>query len=149
MDPFEMLYGRTCQILLFWSETGEWKVLDPTYCKKPRDKFIWWEKKHVNCAIKIEKLCRHRRRRLSFKVGDHVYLKVIHMRGLQHFKVRGKLAPRMIGPFKITKERRRIEGRVYKFLFWCVPISGTRLILRGVGLSHPKIPNFGMWLNIQ
>jgi hypothetical protein len=27
------------------------------------------------------------------------------MRGLQCFKVRGKLAPRFIGPFKITKER--------------------------------------------
>jgi hypothetical protein len=27
------------------------------------------------------------------------------MRRLRHFKVRGKLAPRSIGPFKITKER--------------------------------------------
>jgi hypothetical protein len=27
------------------------------------------------------------------------------MRRLQRFKVRGKLAPRFIGPFKITKER--------------------------------------------
>jgi hypothetical protein len=28
------------------------------------------------------------------------------MRGLQHLKVRGKLAPKFIGPFKITKERK-------------------------------------------
>jgi hypothetical protein len=34
-----------------------------------------------------------------------VYLKVLPMRGLQHFKVRGKLASRFTGPFKITKER--------------------------------------------
>jgi hypothetical protein len=27
------------------------------------------------------------------------------MRGLCHFKVRGKLVPRFIGPFKITEER--------------------------------------------
>jgi hypothetical protein len=27
------------------------------------------------------------------------------MRGLRHFKVRGKLAPRFIGPFKILEER--------------------------------------------
>jgi hypothetical protein len=27
------------------------------------------------------------------------------MRGLRHFKVRGKLAPRFIGPFKILKKR--------------------------------------------
>jgi hypothetical protein len=38
-------------------------------------------------------------------VRDFVYLKVSHMRGLRHFKVRGKLAPRFIGPFKILEKR--------------------------------------------
>jgi hypothetical protein len=47
----------------------------------------------------------HRRRELSFKVGDFVYLKVSPMGGLRHFKVRGKLAPRFIGPFKILEKR--------------------------------------------
>jgi hypothetical protein len=47
----------------------------------------------------------HRRRELSFEVGDFVYLKVSPMRGLRHFKVRGKLAPRFIGPFKILEKR--------------------------------------------
>jgi hypothetical protein len=41
MAPFEMLYGRRCQTLLFWSETRERKVLDLTYYKKSRDKFVW------------------------------------------------------------------------------------------------------------
>jgi hypothetical protein len=47
----------------------------------------------------------HRRRELSFEVGDFVYLKVSPMRGLCHFKVRGKLTPRFIEPFKILKKR--------------------------------------------
>jgi hypothetical protein len=47
----------------------------------------------------------HRRRELSFEVGDFVYLKVSPMRGLCHFKVRGMLAPRFIGPFKILEKR--------------------------------------------
>jgi hypothetical protein len=42
---------------------------------------------------------------LSFEVGDFIYLKVSPMRGLHHFKVRGKLAPRFIGPFKILEKR--------------------------------------------
>jgi hypothetical protein len=46
-----------------------------------------------------------RRRELSFEVGDFVYLKVSPMRGLHHFYVRGKLAPRFIGPFKILENR--------------------------------------------
>jgi hypothetical protein len=44
----------------------------------------------------------HTRRELSFEVGDIVYLKVSLMRGLCHFKVRGKVAPMFIGSFMIT-----------------------------------------------
>jgi hypothetical protein len=47
----------------------------------------------------------HSRRELSFEVGDFVYLKVSPMRGLCRFKVRGKLAPRFIGQFKILEKR--------------------------------------------
>jgi hypothetical protein len=47
----------------------------------------------------------HWGRELSFEVGDFVYLKVSPMRGLRRFKVRGKLAPRFIGPFKILEKR--------------------------------------------
>jgi hypothetical protein len=46
----------------------------------------------------------HRRRELSFELGDFMYLKVSTMRGLHHFKVRGKLAPWFIGSFKILEK---------------------------------------------
>jgi hypothetical protein len=46
----------------------------------------------------------NRRRELRFQVGDFVYLKVSPMRGLHRFKIRGKLAPRYIGPFKILQQ---------------------------------------------
>jgi hypothetical protein len=47
----------------------------------------------------------NRRRELSFDVGDFIYLKVSPMRGLRRFKVRGKLTPRFIRPFKILEKR--------------------------------------------
>jgi hypothetical protein len=46
----------------------------------------------------------NRRRELRFQVGDFVCLKVSPMRGLHRFKIRGKLAPRYIGPFKILEQ---------------------------------------------
>jgi hypothetical protein len=46
-----------------------------------------------------------RRRDLSFDVGDFVYPKVSPMRGTCRFKVKGKLAPRYVGPFKIVDRR--------------------------------------------
>jgi hypothetical protein len=47
----------------------------------------------------------NRRRELIFQVGDFVYLKVSPIRGLHRFKIRRKLAPRYIGPFKILEQR--------------------------------------------
>jgi hypothetical protein len=46
-----------------------------------------------------------RRRDLSFKIGDFIYLKVSPMRGTQRFKVKGKLAPRYVGSFKIISRK--------------------------------------------
>jgi hypothetical protein len=46
-----------------------------------------------------------RRGDLSFEVGDFVYLKVSPLRGTHRFKVKGKLAPRYVGPFKIVDRK--------------------------------------------
>jgi hypothetical protein len=43
------------------------------------------------------------RRDLTFAVDDDVYLKVSPMRGIRRFNVKGKLAPRYIGPFKVLE----------------------------------------------
>jgi hypothetical protein len=42
-----------------------------------------------------------RRSPLEFEVGDHVYLRVSPMKGIRHFGIKGKLAPRYIGPYPI------------------------------------------------
>jgi hypothetical protein len=36
MAPFKMLYGRRCQTLLFWSETGEQKMFGPDILQKAK-----------------------------------------------------------------------------------------------------------------
>jgi hypothetical protein len=46
-----------------------------------------------------------RRRDISFEIGDFVYFKVCHMRGTRRFKVKGMLAPRYVGPFKIVDRK--------------------------------------------
>ena len=44
-----------------------------------------------------------RRKPLQFKVGDHVYLRVSPTKGVQRFGLKGKLAPRYIGPIEILE----------------------------------------------
>jgi hypothetical protein len=43
-----------------------------------------------------------RRKDLSFEVDDFIYLKVSPMIGTHRFRVKGKLAPRYVRPFKIV-----------------------------------------------
>ena len=47
----------------------------------------------------------NRRRELAFEIGDFVYLKVSPIQDLRRFKVKGKLALRFIGSFKILNRR--------------------------------------------
>jgi hypothetical protein len=42
-----------------------------------------------------------RHRPLEFEVGDHVHLRVSPMKGVRHFSIKGKLAPRYIGLYPI------------------------------------------------
>ena len=52
-----------------------------------------------------------RRRPLEFKVGDHVFLKVMLKRGVVRFGKSGKLSPRFIGPFEILE---RVDTIAYR-----------------------------------
>ncbi|WVZ77518.1 LOW QUALITY PROTEIN: hypothetical protein U9M48_025376 [Paspalum notatum var. saurae] len=65
----------------------------------------------------------NRRRDLEFAVGDYVYLKVSPIRGLRRFKVKGKLAPRYIGPFKIIDRRSCISTGIARQI-----IGSTRCV---------------------
>jgi hypothetical protein len=90
---------------LFWNETGERKVFGPDILEEA-EKQVHMVKENLRVAQSRQKsYADHRRRDLSFDVGDFVYLKVSPMRGLRRFKVQGKLAPRFIGPFKILEKR--------------------------------------------
>jgi hypothetical protein len=87
MAPFEMVYGRRCRTPLFWSKAGEQKVFRPDILQEA-DKQVHIVRENLRVVQSRQKsYADHRRRELSFEVGDFVCLKVSPMRGLRHFKV--------------------------------------------------------------
>jgi hypothetical protein len=62
------------------------------------------------------------RRELSFEVGDFVYLKVSPIIGVRRFGVKGKLAPRYIGPYQILARRGKwpISSACQKICLLCM-----------------------------
>jgi hypothetical protein len=89
-------------------ETGEWKVFGLNILQEA-ERQVYMVRENIRVAQSRQKsYANHRRRELSFEVGDFVYLKVSPMRDLRCFKVRGKLTPRFIGPFKILEKRGKV-----------------------------------------
>jgi hypothetical protein len=101
MAPFEALYGRKCCTPLNWSETGDSKILGPDILQEAKER-VHMICEHLKAAQSRQKSYSDKRsRELTFQIGDFVYLHVSPLKGMQRFQVRGKLAPRYIGPFKI------------------------------------------------
>lgn len=101
MTPFEALYGRRCRTPLNWSEPGEKYFFGPNLVKEAEEK-VQVIQLNLQVAQSRQKSYADRRRRsLIFHIGDHVYLKVSLMKGATRFGVKGKLAPRYVGPFQV------------------------------------------------
>ena len=52
-----------------------------------------------------------KRKAIEYEVGDRVYLRVSPLQGVKRFGVKGKLAPRFVGPYRILQ---RIGEVAYK-----------------------------------
>jgi hypothetical protein len=103
MAPFEALYGQKCRTPLFWNKTRESQVFRPDVLKD-NEKKVRMIRDNLKIALSRQKSYAYTwRRELTFEVGDYVYLKVSPMRSVKRFNMKGKLAPRYIGPFKIIE----------------------------------------------
>jgi hypothetical protein len=104
MAPFEALYGRKCRTPLYWNQTGESRVFGLEILQEAEKQVQIIRENLKTTQSRQKSYVDNRRRELIFEVGDFVYLKVSPMRGMRRFKVKGKLSPRYINPFK-TLER--------------------------------------------
>ncbi|WVZ68074.1 LOW QUALITY PROTEIN: hypothetical protein U9M48_017064 [Paspalum notatum var. saurae] len=105
MSPFQALYGRRCRTPLHWDQPGEKQLFGPGIIEDA-ERQVRMIRENLRIAQTRQKsYADNRRRDLEFAVGDYVYLKVSPIRGLRRFKVKGKLAPRYIGPFKIIDRK--------------------------------------------
>jgi hypothetical protein len=104
MAPFEALYGRRCRTPLNWSEQGERSFFRPNMVKETEKKVQRIIHNLKEAQARQKSYADKRRQPLYFLVGDYVYLKVLPMKGVSCFGVKGKLAPRYIGPFPVLEQ---------------------------------------------
>jgi hypothetical protein len=103
MAPFEALYGHRCRTPLSWSQTDERKIFGPDLVIEAEDKVKTIQTNLKAAQSRQKSYADIRRRPIQFQIEDLIYLRVSPTRGIQRFGVKGKLAPRYVGPFEITE----------------------------------------------
>jgi hypothetical protein len=111
MSPFEALYGRKCGTPLYWDQTRERQFFGLELIQVVEEQVRIIRENLRLAQTRQKTFADNRRRPLEFEEGDHVYLKVSPLRGMTRFKVKGKLSPRFIGPFRIF---RRVGEMAYQ-----------------------------------
>ncbi|KAK1613799.1 hypothetical protein QYE76_019316 [Lolium multiflorum] len=109
MAPFEALYGRKCRTPLNWSEVGESQVFGPDVLREAEEKVNKIREYLKTAQSRQKSYANKRRREMTFEIGDFVYLKVSPLKGMQRFQLKGKLAPRYVGPFKVQSRRGEVS----------------------------------------
>jgi hypothetical protein len=104
MSPFEALYGRKCRTPLYWDQTGERQFFGPEIIQEVEEQVCIIRENLRVAQTRQKSYADNRRRPLEFEEGDHVYLRVLAIRGMRRFKVNGKLSPRFIRPFRIFRQ---------------------------------------------
>ena len=90
---------------LFLNQTGESQVFGPDVLRDAEEQ-VRKIRDNLRVAQSRQKSYADTRRRdLAFEIGDYVYLKVSPMRSVRRFNMKGKLAPRYVGPFRTLRRR--------------------------------------------
>jgi hypothetical protein len=105
MSPFQALYERNCRTPLHWDQPSERRVFGPNILLEAEENIRMIRENLKTTQSRQQSYAYTRRRELIFEVGDYVYLKVSPIRGTKRFGVKGKLAPRYIGPYQIQARR--------------------------------------------
>jgi hypothetical protein len=103
MAPFDALYGQRCCTPLNWSEAGERTLFGLDLVKDAKER-VQVIRENLKMAQMRQKSYHDKGTApRHFEVGDYVYLKVSPTKGVQRFGVKGKLAPRYIGPYEVIE----------------------------------------------
>nr|GEW05502.1 putative reverse transcriptase domain-containing protein [Tanacetum cinerariifolium] len=101
---FEALYGRNCHSPIMWAEVREGQLIGPELVQETTEKISQVKDRHKVMRDRQKSYADKRRKPLDFSVGDYVLLKVSPWKCVVRFGKKGKLAPRLVGPFVIIEK---------------------------------------------
>ncbi|KAK5771653.1 hypothetical protein PVK06_047884 [Gossypium arboreum] len=103
MLPYKALYGRKCRTLLYWTELKESHIHRVDLIKETEEKVKVIRDRLKAASDRKKSYADLKRNEIEFQVGDRVFLKVSPWKKVLIFGRKGKLSPRFIRLYEITK----------------------------------------------
>ena len=88
---------------MLWDEVGDHQLFGPDSVKESEQKVKLFRDRLKVTQSMQKSSADSKRKEAVYEVGDRVYLRVAPLQGVKHFGVKGKLAPRFVGPYKILE----------------------------------------------
>jgi len=83
---------------LLWDGVGDRKLFGPGLIRDYEEKVKLILDRLKIAQSRQKSYADSKRKEITYEVGDRAYLRVSPLRGIKRFGVKGKLAPRFIGP---------------------------------------------------
>ncbi|WMV58868.1 hypothetical protein MTR67_052253 [Solanum verrucosum] len=100
---------KMCRSQIGWFEVGESGLIGPDLVHQAMKKVNVIQERLKIAQSRQKSYIDVRRRDLELEVDDWLYLKVSPMKGVMRFGKKGKLSPRYIGPYRISKRIGNID----------------------------------------
>ena len=111
MTPYEALYGRKYGHQYAGKKVGDMQLFGSELVQVTLEKIKIIKDRMKETYDRQKSYADNRRRPLEIGIGDKVFLKVAQWKHMLRFGMKGKLAPRYMKPFEVSK---RIGVIAYK-----------------------------------
>ena len=97
---------------MLWNEVGDRQLFGPDLIKESEQKVKLIRDRLKVAHSRQKNYPDSKRKEIVYEVGDRVYLRVSPLRGVKRFGVKGKLAPRFVGPYKILERMGEVSYKL-------------------------------------
>ena len=104
MSPFEAYQGHPVRTPVCWGPEAARVPLPLEMAEEARNTIQQIHGHRKTAQDRQKKYADPQRKEFSLTVGEHAFLRVSPMKGVRRFGVKGKLAPRYIGPYLVLEQ---------------------------------------------